>query len=199
MQRILIPILLCLSSVAMAMDRFTIEYYFRDTDVRVIDDEKGTSIVLPNDRLFAEPTDVIFDIEEYPAMEEVLHVVRKHSDMPLSITVHTDSVPPQPYQYELSYQQAKQVADYLTSGGVNPNRIQRVSGEGDRYPIASNENALGRAANRRVEITFLREHREHEGTRMPSGVVGIPESFVEPEAEMEREERKSAAIYKGSK
>lgn len=196
MQRLLLGILVCFSSTIMAMDRFTMEYYFRDTNIRVVDDEKGTTLVLPSDRLFAKLGDVTFSLKEYPELTEVLKIINEECVARLAITAHTDNVPPQPYQHEISYAQAKQVADYLTAGGIDADRIKQVSGEGDRWPIASNDEAVGRAANRRVEITFLRNYNKPKAIEMPSGVIGIPESFID---EAEREQRKNAAVHKGSK
>lgn len=177
MQRIIAACLIVFSSVSYAVDRSTIEFYFHDTDLRIVDDARGSSILLPSDRFFLVPGDPTLNINEYPALDDVLYVIKKCPGVDLSITAHTDNVPPQDYQYEMSYLYAKQVADYLAAGGVDPERIVQVSGEGDQWPVASNETAKGRAMNRRVEITFLSkpsrlEHRHPvpPGVQIPGGL-----------------------------
>jgi flagellar motor protein MotB len=52
---------------------------------------------------------------------------------------------------DLSSRRADAVVRYLTSKGVNPNIIS-AKGRGDTHPVAPNDTAKGRAANRRIEI-----------------------------------------------
>jgi outer membrane protein OmpA-like peptidoglycan-associated protein len=54
----------------------------------------------------------------------------------------------------LTYERAKAVGRYLVSKGVEPRRLKPV-GYGDARPIAPNRTALGRQANRRIEIRRL--------------------------------------------
>lgn len=70
---------------------------------------------------------------------------------------HTDNVPVVFNErfrsnWDLSGARAGAVADYLTgTAGVPPGRMS-VSGYADTRPLDSNDNALGRARNRRIEI-----------------------------------------------
>ena len=52
---------------------------------------------------------------------------------------------------QLSDARANAVKSYLTTAGIDPTRLT-PKGLGATQPIASNESALGRAANRRVEV-----------------------------------------------
>jgi chemotaxis protein MotB len=52
----------------------------------------------------------------------------------------------------LSTRRAATVATFLVSQGINAN-IVSAKGFGDTRPVASNDTAQGRAANRRIEIT----------------------------------------------
>jgi outer membrane protein OmpA-like peptidoglycan-associated protein len=54
---------------------------------------------------------------------------------------------------------AHAVRDYLLKRGVDEKRIE-VRSYGDTKPVASNDNAAGRAQNRRVEIRVLAEGAE---------------------------------------
>ena len=53
---------------------------------------------------------------------------------------------------DLSTKRAATVATFLVSQGINPN-IVSAKGFGETHPVASNDTAQGRAANRRIEIT----------------------------------------------
>ena len=53
---------------------------------------------------------------------------------------------------ELSERRAKAVREYLSSRGVDAERLEAV-GLGANYPVASNETPTGRAVNRRAEIS----------------------------------------------
>ncbi len=77
----------------------------------------------------------------------------------IDIAGHTDDIPIQTERFnsnwELSAARAIAVARDLISLGIAPDRIS-VVGYSDTKPVASNEDELGRARNRRIEI-FLQE------------------------------------------
>lgn len=170
----------------LAVDIFGTDYFLRDSFVRVIDDERGTSIVLDTDIFFDEPGSNDLDAEQYETLEKVARLVNQHSDAYLSITGHTDDVYSQQVRYEISDAQARRIADFLVDYGVDPNRIREVTGEGDLWPIADNDTQERRHINRRVEITFLRKPPakvvRHEGTRYEKREV------IEVEVERKRGE-----------
>lgn len=60
---------------------------------------------------------------------------------------------------ELSFLRAKAVASILVKNGIAPERIS-VVGYGDSRPIDSNETAVGRINNRRVEVKLTPESEE---------------------------------------
>jgi len=64
---------------------------------------------------------------------------------------HTDSAGTSEHNQNLSERRAATVANYLTSHGVNANRV-RPQGFGESRPIADNTTAEGRAQNRRVVL-----------------------------------------------
>lgn len=66
----------------------------------------------------------------------------------------TDNVEAIGFEGELSKERAKIVKDYLTSRGVNPERVI-VRGYGGKEYISSNETPMGKALNRRVEIKVI--------------------------------------------
>jgi outer membrane protein OmpA-like peptidoglycan-associated protein len=73
------------------------------------------------------------------------------------IAGHTDSVGTDEYNYELGKKRADAVSRYLiTKKSLDPMKVVPVS-YGSSAPVAENNNAQGRAKNRRVEILVYRE------------------------------------------
>lgn len=73
------------------------------------------------------------------------------ADQQFIIEGHTDSRGSAAYNRRLSRLRALAVRSYLIKRGVDPDRI-RAEGRGEEDPVASNQDAEGRANNRRVEI-----------------------------------------------
>jgi OOP family OmpA-OmpF porin len=67
---------------------------------------------------------------------------------------HTDSVGSDAYNQKLSVKRSEAVKAYLTSKGVEKNRVY-TEGKGEKQPVADNKTAEGRAKNRRVEIEVV--------------------------------------------
>ncbi|MEM8682057.1 MAG: OmpA family protein [Pseudomonadota bacterium] len=93
-----------------------------------------------------------------PAFFEVLNSVGKvmseFESTVVEVAGHTDSTGSDVYNQQLSQRRAQSVATYLSSQGVNSQRLITV-GMGESRPMADNSTASGRAANRRVEITMV--------------------------------------------
>ena len=84
-------------------------------------------------------------------LDDVVRLMRDNPNLRIEAVGHTDSVGSDAYNMKLGEKRARAVADYLTSQGVSPSRID-VRSEGESHPVASNATADGRAENRRVEI-----------------------------------------------
>jgi OOP family OmpA-OmpF porin len=67
---------------------------------------------------------------------------------------HADSIGSEEYNQRLSVRRAESVKAYLTSKGLEPNRVY-TEGKGEKQPVASNKTADGRAKNRRTEIEVI--------------------------------------------
>ena len=97
-------------------------------------------------------------------LNEVADVLAKHPEITkLCIEGHTDSDGTDENNLTLSRARAKAVRDYLISRGIDGDRLTS-EGFGESRPVASNETARGRAANRRVE--FLIEELVREDGRI---------------------------------
>ena len=89
----------------------------------------------------------------YPVLDSVVTVLTKFDKTALSVNGFTDSTGSFEYNQKLSEQRAASVANHLSNNGISGLRIS-TQGYGERYPVADNANASGRALNRRVEINI---------------------------------------------
>jgi len=83
-------------------------------------------------------------------VDRFAHFLLKHKGSMVKIIGHTDSIGSEESNLRLSYRRADSVAKRLVALGVSPARIS-IKGMGERFPIASNKTAEGRAKNRRIE------------------------------------------------
>lgn len=89
----------------------------------------------------------------YPVLDSVTKVLMKFDKTVINVDGFTDSVGSFESNQTLSERRAASVSQYLSSGGVAALRLQS-RGYGERYPVASNDNASGRSLNRRVEVNI---------------------------------------------
>lgn len=82
---------------------------------------------------------------------------------------HSDSVGTRYDNRRLSERRAYRVTDYLVNAGIDAAMIL-TRYHGERYPIASNETAAGRAQNRRVTLQFDRIEDDPEDP-----LAGLPD------------------------
>lgn len=92
--------------------------------------------------------------EFYGVLDSVGKVLAEFDQTAIKVSGHTDSTGSNELNQRLSEQRAESVRQYLIRRNVASGRIQAY-GYGSRYPIASNDTAQGRQANRRVELELL--------------------------------------------
>ncbi len=90
----------------------------------------------------------------FDVLGSVSKVLQEYDKTVVEVAGHTDSTGSDAYNQRLSERRASSVAQYLTSREINGERILTV-GMGEAAPVADNETAEGRQANRRVEITMV--------------------------------------------
>ncbi|WP_106745117.1 OmpA family protein [Yoonia maritima] len=120
------------------------------SDVGVSNNGTDLRVVLSQDLLFATDSTAVSGVSQ----NELLIVARSlnnHPNTTVNVVGHTDNTGAAAYNFDLSQRRAQAVASVLRSGGVSSSRIRAI-GAGEDQPVASNLNASGRAANRRVEI-----------------------------------------------
>lgn len=139
-------------------------YYMDRQEARLRERLQGTgvSVTRAGDTLILNmPGNVTFDFDRasirpqfYGVLNSVSEVLREFDKTVVQITGYTDSVGPDAYNQELSERRAEAVAQYL--GAQQVNRMRLVpKGRGERDPVATNESAEGREANRRVELELV--------------------------------------------
>ncbi len=91
--------------------------------------------------------------EAQTTFNKIAGVLKDYEKTAIHVVGHTDSSGSDQYNQKLSQQRAEAVAGFLTSRGVNSQRTL-AWGRGESQPIASNDTAESRAANRRVDIVI---------------------------------------------
>lgn len=89
--------------------------------------------------------------QSFSPLNELVQILKDNPHIQLVIDGHTDNVGTPDSNQLLSENRARTVFTYLTSSGINANRLQ-YRGFGQDRPIADNSNEEGRAKNRRVEL-----------------------------------------------
>ena len=90
----------------------------------------------------------------FDVLNSVAKVLEEFNQTVVEVAGHTDSTGSAQYNQSLSERRAGSVASFLQAQGVISQRLITV-GMGEAYPVADNNTAAGRQANRRVEITMV--------------------------------------------
>ena len=122
------------------------------TGVRVQREGDNLRLIMPGNITFATDSADI-SASFYSILDSIGIVFNEFDKTSIDVSGFTDSTGSFEHNQMLSERRANSVASYLVRTGVSAGRIQS-RGFGERYPIASNDNAMGRSQNRRVEITI---------------------------------------------
>jgi len=87
-------------------------------------------------------------------LDRVAKSLNAWPDARVEIDGHTDSMNTDAYNLKLSRARSAAVCEYLVDKGVASSRLKE-KGHGESSPIANNATAVGRATNRRVELTRI--------------------------------------------
>ena len=96
-----------------------------------------------------------FEVDERTKkrLEPLLKKLKILSDVRIRVIGYTDNVGPAEANQELSQKRANRLRDWFESQGIERERMTAI-GRGETNFIASNQNAEGRARNRRIELIF---------------------------------------------
>jgi outer membrane protein OmpA-like peptidoglycan-associated protein len=112
----------------------------------------GKRIVLEN--ILFELNKAILLPEAFAGLKNLENFLKQNPGLQISLEGHTDNTGEEDFNRRLSKDRAQAVADFLMANGISNDRIL-VQGFGADQPIASNEDELGRARNRRVEVRVI--------------------------------------------
>lgn len=144
-------------------------YYIDDISVLPFEIEQKKEVVsnlieknqvLENDKVYTLQN-VLFDFDKHTLLkssklelDRLYSYLNTNKRLQIEIYGHTDDVGTKTRNDELSILRAKEVALYLISKGLRPERIT-ATGYGNRFPISTNSSEEGRALNRRVEFKLI--------------------------------------------
>ncbi len=104
--------------------------------------------------------DILFDFDKYvfkpkgiKILDQVVNFMNKYPFIDLAISGHTDNFGSMAYNIVLSKRRTMAGLHYLVQKGIDKKRIS-VSWHSFLIPRASNDTAVGRALNRRLEFKF---------------------------------------------
>ena len=135
-------------------------YYYVD-DVLVEKFEKDVIITEKDKPILNEPVilkNITFEFGKsilkevsFTELDQLVILLNDNPTYKIALSGYTDNVGQQEDNLKLSEARAKTVAEYLISKGITIERIT-YKGYGNSNTIASNDNQIGRAKNRRVEF-----------------------------------------------
>lgn len=122
-----------------------------------VEQRDGKVYVSMENKLLFDSGSWAVNTEGRKAVQQLGEVLAQNLDIAVLIEGHTDNVP---YggsgalkdNWDLSTKRATAIVQILTANkGIDPQNLT-AAGKGEFAPIASNENAIGKAKNRRIEV-----------------------------------------------
>ena len=96
----------------------------------------------------------ILETTSTTVLDDVARTLQRYPSMKVEVAGYTDNRGSLGFNQQLSQRRAQAVLNYLVSQGVSSANLS-AKGYGPESPIADNNTASGRAANRRVELHIL--------------------------------------------
>jgi outer membrane protein OmpA-like peptidoglycan-associated protein len=131
------------------------------SELKARETERGWVLTMRNDLLF-DSGQATLKPGGHKALENLAAFMRLEPRREIAIEGFTDSSGSAEANRRLSEARAAAVKQALVSRGIEPHRID-ARGFGPAFPVASNETAVGRQLNRRVEVVIAPERRASFG------------------------------------
>lgn len=142
----------------------SVGFYMDQQEAKLREQLRGTgvSVTRSGDHIILNmPGNVTFETDSadlrpqfFGVLDSVGLVINEFYKTLVEVSGHTDSTGSINYNQSLSERRASTVAHYLMGRQVNETRVLTF-GFGESRPVASNDTAEGRQANRRVEIELV--------------------------------------------
>ena len=104
-----------------------------------------------------------------PTLKRIAEFIASQKGYKVAVAGHTDNAPINtkqfPSNWELSTARAVNVAKFLISHGVSPQRVS-VEGYSAYRPLQANTTSHNKKANRRVEISLIKEHENETASNL---------------------------------
>jgi outer membrane protein OmpA-like peptidoglycan-associated protein len=114
--------------------------------------EKGSTIVLKN--IFFDTKKSVLQKESFAELDKVVKLLTENTSITILISGHTDNVGQSKDNLTLSNNRAKAVTNYFIQKGIAAKRLT-AKGFGSTKPIENNTTEIGRAKNRRTELSVV--------------------------------------------
>ena len=114
--------------------------------------EKGSTIILKN--IFFDTKKAELQKTSFIELDKVVKLMQENTSITILISGHTDNIGQAKDNITLSNNRAKAVTNYFIQKGIAAKRLT-AKGFGSTQPIDINTTAIGRAKNRRTEITII--------------------------------------------
>lgn len=111
--------------------------------------------ILATSKINFEPGSATIDAATLGTLDDIAEILKKCGDIKLEIQGHTDSQGGEDMNRNLSQSRAQSVLNELRARRVLTSSYN-AQGYGETNPIADNETAEGREANRRIEFVLVR-------------------------------------------
>ncbi len=89
-----------------------------------------------------------------PLLDSLAAIIARCPELTVEVAGHTDADGSEAANLRLSQRRAEAVTAYLVSGGIAAGRLRTV-GHGESRPVATNDDAAGKARNRRIEFAVI--------------------------------------------
>ena len=147
-----------LDEIQQQLEGFAAEYELANT-VEIVRDEIGITLRIQDMVLF-DAGSAELKAESQWIAEKLAQIVHQIA-IPVIVSGHTDSTPISnlryPSNWELSGARASTLARLFIRKGLEPTGVH-IEGFAEYRPTATNDTAVGRARNRRVELLYTREN-----------------------------------------
>lgn len=118
---------------------------------------------------------ILFDVDQATLkpqsmenLKKLAGILQKYADTNILLEGHTDNTGSDTHNLELSRARAQSVANYLATLQVAAPRFT-IMGYGEAQPIASNDEATGRQANRRVDLAVMANDKLKKAAKQSNG------------------------------
>jgi outer membrane protein OmpA-like peptidoglycan-associated protein len=116
-------------------------------------DSRGFKLVLPDSLFVAQKATL--GPKSASKLNPIAAVILSQPSVQFVIESYTDDRTGEDGGMQMSEERGRAIGDFLAAVGIDPSRF-RVTGYGSASPVASNKTVRGRAANRRIELVFLK-------------------------------------------